>query len=83
MGEPDPSIHQRGSALIHFAYGHLLEVSVGDGRGDQSSLQLQTKKQTTLKAPIDLAQCFSNLSVPQISGGLEKNMYGWATPQSC
>lgn len=79
VGELDPSIHQRGSALIHFAYRHLLEVSVWGGREIRVHFNCKQKSKTTLKAPIDLAQCFSNLSISHILGGQEKK-YAWLGP---
>lgn len=71
----------RGSALIHFTYGHLFEVGVVRRWEIKVHFNYKQKSKTTLKAPIDLAQGFSNLSMPQISGGLEKTCMAGSLPR--
>lgn len=61
------SINKRGSALIRFTYGHLPEISLGGKKTTGVYCNYKPKKANNLKSPNSLAQCSSNLNMPQIS----------------
>lgn len=54
MGGSGPSINQKGSALIHFTYGHLPEISLEEKKKKKNRVHCnskQTKEAINFESP--------------------------------